>query len=137
MVSYTPAPGYETDFIDVCNANNDLQIIPTYGISESQCVFVMPNFDVKIKSHFSPLSIWESNSIVASVYPNPTSGQVTIEAEGLKHVSICNMLGQIVYDGKASGNEFIFDFGGHKPGLYLIRIETSSGVAVKKVSVAR
>ena len=47
------------------------------------------------------------------------------------------MLGQIVYEGNASGDVFEYDFGGHGAGLYLIRIETANGLAVKKVSVAR
>lgn len=82
-------------------------------------------------------NVIENETIVATIYPNPTNNDVTIEAEGLKHITISNMLGQIVYDGNASGNAFEYDFSKHKTGIYLIRIETVNGVAVKKVSVTR
>ena len=72
-----------------------------------------------------------------TISPNPTNGKVIIEAKDLKHVSINNLLGQTMYDGNASGNEFTYDFSKHKTGIYLICIETTSGVVVKKVSVTR
>lgn len=72
-----------------------------------------------------------------SLYPNPANDKVTIEGEDIRHITISNMLGQIVYDGNASGNAFEYDFSKHKTGIYLIRIETVNGVAVKKVSVTR
>ena len=79
----------------------------------------------------------ESNSVGCTISPNPTNGKVTIEAENLKHISISNMLGQIVYDGDAIGNAFEYDFSKYKMGIYLIRIETTSGVATKRVVVTR
>lgn len=75
--------------------------------------------------------------IEVNVYPNPTNGLVRIGGENIKHISISNMLGQCVYEGNTSGNEFTYDFSKHGVGLYLVRIETTSGVAVKKVSVTR
>jgi hypothetical protein len=70
-------------------------------------------------------------------YPNPTNGQINIEAEGLKHITISNLLGQTIFESKACGDEFTYDLGKHGTGLYLIRIKTANGIAVKKVSVAR
>lgn len=81
--------------------------------------------------------IAESETIPVSIYPNPTNGRVTIEAKDLKHIIISNMLGQTIYDGNVIGNEFIYDFSNHNAGVYLIRIKTTNGVAVKKVSVTR
>lgn len=72
-----------------------------------------------------------------SLYPNPANDKVTIEGEDIRHITISNLLGQTIFDGKASGNAFEYDFSKHKTGIYLIRIETASGVAVKKVSVTR
>lgn len=72
-----------------------------------------------------------------AIYPNPTNGQLKIEAEGIKHVSISNTLGQVIYEGKTEGDVFEYDFGKHEAGVYLVRIETARGVAVKKVTVTR
>lgn len=60
-----------------------------------------------------------------------------IEGEDIRHITISNLLGQTIFDGNASGNAFEYDFSKHKTGIYLVRIETASGVAVKKVSVTR
>lgn len=81
--------------------------------------------------------IAESETILVSIYPNPTNGQTKIEAENIKHITITNTFGQTIYDGNTSGNAFEYDFSKHKAGIYLIRIETTNGVAVKKVSVTR
>ena len=82
-------------------------------------------------------SVAENDAINVVVYPNPTNGKVTIEAEDLKHITISNLLGQTIFDGNAIGNIFEYDFSKHKTGIYLIRIETANGMAVKKVSVVR
>ena len=47
------------------------------------------------------------------------------------------MLGQIIYEGKANGNAFEYDFGKHDVGVYVVRIETTNGVATKRVVVSR
>lgn len=77
------------------------------------------------------------NNMLVSISPNPTTDKVAIEAEKLRHITISNMLGQIIYSDKAEGNAFEYDFSNHNAGIYLIRIETESGVAVKKVLVER
>lgn len=79
----------------------------------------------------------ENEALAVSIYPNPTNGHATVEAEDLKHISICNMLGQTVFDDNANGDIFEYDFSKHATGLYLIKIETTNGVALKKVSVVR
>jgi len=82
-------------------------------------------------------AVGESSNINISVYPNPTIGMVSIEAEGIRHITISNSFGQVIYQGKVEGNEFTYDFGSHEAGVYLARIETTKGVVVKKVSVTR
>lgn len=79
----------------------------------------------------------ENDALFVAVYPNPTNGNVTIEAENLKHITISNMLGQTVFESNASGDTFEYDFGKHNAGLYFIRIETANGVTEKKVTVKR
>ena len=141
IITITPNPGTTLSSISVVNANDPTQIIPItpMGKSASNYSFVMPPFEVVVMATFTTANTSvEENTVVsvpASVYPNPTTGMVKVEAEDLKHISINNMLGQQIYNGKVSGNEFEYNFSEHGTGLYLIRIETSCGVAVKKVSV--
>ncbi|MBO6027297.1 MAG: T9SS type A sorting domain-containing protein [Bacteroidales bacterium] len=102
-----------------------------------------PDYALPINNGF-PILQWqnnlgvnEDNAMRVTVYPNPTSGNVRIEASNLHHVSILNAIGQQVYDGSADGDELEFDFSGYEAGVYLIRIETSSGMATKRVVVTR
>ena len=71
------------------------------------------------------------------VYPNPTHGQVTIEAKGLNHVTVMNALGQTIYDHPADAVQTVLNLSQYGAGLYLIRINSESGVSVKQVSVVR
>ena len=141
QITITPNPDMVLVSIKVVNANDPTQIIPISptGKAASTYSFTMPPFEVVVMATFknSGASVNENNSVEVAVYPNPTNGLVKIEAESIKHVSISNMLGQVVFDGKVGGDAFEYDFSGQKAGIYLVRIETASGVAVKKVSVTR
>ena len=141
QITITPNPGMVLVSIKVVNANDPTQIIPISpsGKAASTYSFTMPPFEVVVMATFksSGASVDENNSVEVAVYPNPTNGLVKIEAESIKHVSISNMLGQVVFDGKVGGDAFEYDFSGQKAGIYLVRIETANGVAVKKVSVTR
>ena len=71
------------------------------------------------------------------VYPNPSYGQVTIEAKGLNRVTVMNALGQTVYDNPTDANQMVLNLSQYGAGLYLIRINSESGVSVKQVSVVK
>lgn len=79
----------------------------------------------------------EADENIISIYPNPSTSKLKIEAEDIKHITISNILGQTVFEGNANGDAFEYDFGKHDSGLYLIKIETANGMATKKISVVR
>ena len=72
---------------------------------------------------------------LASLYPNPTSNIVKIEAKNIQNISIYNMLGEMVFESSASGNEFECDFSNNESGVYIVRVETAKGVVTKRVTV--
>ena len=73
----------------------------------------------------------------ATAYPNPTRGQVTIETEGLNHVTVLNNLGQTVYDAPTDANQMALDLSQYGTGMYLIRLSSEKGIFVKRVSVVK
>ena len=75
--------------------------------------------------------------IKASLYPNPTDGNVTIEAEGMQHLTVVNELGQVVYDAEVSNDAETLNMSQFGAGVYMIRIYTDNGMGVKRVSVIR
>ena len=73
----------------------------------------------------------------AKIYPNPTNGIVTIEAESLQRLTVVNILGQIMYDHETEGDYAQIEMSQFGTGTYLIRIQTGNGVAMKRVNVIR
>lgn len=101
------------------------------------CNESFPEITVPIKLKVSGADVDELKVDVCKAYPNPTSGKLTIEVEGLKQINISNLLGQVVFEGKAVGNVFEYNFGEYESGVYLIRIETENGMVTKRVTVTR
>ena len=77
------------------------------------------------------------NDVVDNLYPNPTYGMVTIEAQGMNHITVVNTLGQVVYDADVNADMMQLNLGQYKAGLYLIRVNTENGVSVKRVTVVK
>ena len=69
------------------------------------------------------------------VYPNPAKHFVTVEAEGIKEVSICNALGQCVMQKNVADNQIVIDLKDMAKGLYLFRVKTAEGVVCRRISV--
>ena len=76
-------------------------------------------------------------NVDTKVYPNPTNGQINIEAEGLNRVTVVNTLGQTVFDASIDDNQMVLDLSQYGTGMYLIRIGCENGVCVKRVSVVK
>ena len=77
----------------------------------------------------------ELDEKMATVYPNPTHGTLTIEAENIEAISIYNMLGEKLFEASTNGNGFDYDFSPHDFGIYLVRIQTGKGIVTKRVVV--
>ena len=73
----------------------------------------------------------------SKVYPNPTNGQVNIEAEGMKRVTVTNALGQTVFDAPTDSNQMVLNLSQYGTGIYLIRISFENEVRVQRVSVVK
>ena len=82
------------------------------------------------------LSVAE-NDVVDNLYPNPTHDIVTIEAQGMNHITVVNTLGQVLYDAEVDADMMQVNLGQFQAGLYLIRVSTQNGVSVKRVTVVK
>ena len=75
------------------------------------------------------------NTEEVTVYPNPTTGNVTIQANGMNHITVLNTLGQVVYDTNVSSGLQVLDMGQYEAGVYMVRVTTDNGVGVQRVVV--
>ncbi len=71
------------------------------------------------------------------VYPNPAKDNLNITAENMRRITISNVLGQIVYDRDVNTDNEIINMSQYEAGIYMVRIATENGVAVKRISVAK
>ena len=70
-----------------------------------------------------------------NVYPNPTSSFVTIQANGMNHITVLNTIGQVVYDANVDGSIQNLDMSQYEAGVYMVRVATENGTSVQRVVV--
>ena len=71
----------------------------------------------------------------ASIYPNPSTGLVTITGENLRQAEVVNMLGQQVLSVQGEGNELQIDMAALPAGVYFVTITDDEGrKCVRKVA---
>ena len=70
---------------------------------------------------------------MVSIYPNPTSSILNIEAENLVSISIFDMSGKIVYFADENCSTASIDLSGFARSEYMIKVETKEGTSVKRI----
>ena len=71
-----------------------------------------------------------------NVFPNPASDRISVECETeMRRVTLCNALGQQVLRVNPNAPQAELQVAGLPRGLYLLRVETAGGTAVRKVVV--
>ena len=73
----------------------------------------------------------EEQSLMAEIFPNPSSGSFTIACEGLKQVSVYSVDGRLVKAFEVNGLRCCIE--GLERGVYLVKIETGRGCVVRRV----
>lgn len=69
------------------------------------------------------------NNVEVKLYPNPTTGIVNIEAEGIKDIEVMDIAGRTVL----TTDKSTFDMSTLANGVYMVRINTESGSTTQKV----
>ena len=77
----------------------------------------------------------EESVIEACVAPNPTQGNVTVKADGMKQITVFNTLGQKVFNIAVDADQVTMDLSRYEVGVYFVRIETENGCATQRVVV--
>lgn len=75
------------------------------------------------------------NTQEVNVYPNPTSSFVTVQANGMNHITVLNTIGQVVYDVDVDGSIQSLDMSQYGAGVYMVRVASENGVGVQRVVV--
>jgi hypothetical protein len=82
----------------------------------------------------------DNNSTATSfnMYPNPANEHVFITTTGdLKRVTVYNTLGQLVVDEITTGKQYELNTATYTIGVYMVRVETSTGVTTRALTIQR
>ena len=79
----------------------------------------------------------ENQTLDFKLYPNPTSGQITIALEGMQKVLVYNTMGQALLNKEANGDVLQLDLSGFENGLYWIKVLVQNGTAVRSFVISR
>jgi hypothetical protein len=71
-----------------------------------------------------------SNSF--TIYPNPSTNNLTIETLQRSDIEILNIEGQLIKSLAANNNKTIVDISALAKGMYFVKVKTDKGVVVRK-----
>ena len=77
------------------------------------------------------------NANEVSLYPNPTDGIVTIKAQGMSRITMMSVLGQVVFDAELTADEYTLNMARFNAGMYMVRITTTNGTVVKRLTLVK
>ena len=83
------------------------------------------------------VSIDEYPNADIKIYPNPAKDNIKIEAEQITSLSIINMTGQVVLKQDVCSDEVTLDLSTFESGMYLLRVDTESGIITRQINVIK
>ena len=79
----------------------------------------------KQNSKFRTIEIVGENEFAATkVYPNPTRGELVIECDAMKELTVIMPNGQVVERINVNDNRYLLDMSEYNSGVYYIKITT-------------
>ena len=74
----------------------------------------------------------------AVVYPNPTSGLITVEADDMERVRVVNMLGQVMEETAVDhADKMTLNLADLPASVYLLEIKTKEGLVKRRIVLSR
>ena len=72
------------------------------------------------------------------IYPNPTSGVLNVQGEGMRSIEVYNTIGQCVMTQEVNGNDIQVNTESLNNGIYFLRVRANDGAVLNRTfSVAR
>ncbi|MCX6245225.1 MAG: T9SS type A sorting domain-containing protein [Bacteroidetes bacterium] len=119
-----------------------VQFILSHAWNKSNCLLVAYIQDTVTKEILNGNQVSLKNlgngepEINTALYPVPAHEKLMILAETeMKTIDIFNIMGQAVYHADPAARSFQVNTSGFNAGIYLVRISTAKGVALRKVVV--
>lgn len=121
------------EYFDVVDAGDYYYQVTAYrSYCESTPAWVDDETDY---IHIEVTSVSENGELGLNVYPNPANTLMSVEAEGLQQVTICNVMGQVVKSQRCTEDGVIVNTSDLASGIYTISVKTTQGTMTKRFSV--
>lgn len=103
----------------------------------SYSVSAVYTLDCEIKSDLVTCLVTSIGESVVrpEIFPNPTTGKVTVKADGMERIVVINSLGQTLYQAHTDAPEMALDLAPYGRGMYFIMIQTSQVVTTQRIVV--
>ena len=85
--------------------------------------------------HVEVTAIGENGERGFNLYPNPANALVSVEAEGLQQVTICNVMGQVIYQQRCSEDGVVISTAELPAGIYTISVKAAQGTTTQRFAV--
>ena len=122
---------YEGEIIRISARANDGYIFDEWQDGNVSNPRTTVTGDAEYIANFIPRTaienVFDAN---VDIYPNPTTGIVNIEAEGLNKVVVYDVTGRMMM---SVANESTIDISNLEAGVYFFSVETENGSAMKKL----
>jgi len=92
-------------------------------------MFFLDIDNIAVYAGAGAVSINNAEQVSTNLYPNPTTGMVTIEAESFQNATVIDMTGRVVM----TSNNNVIDMSNLNNGVYMVRINTANGTATQKI----
>ena len=121
------------EYFDVTDAGDYYYKLTAFrSYCESTPAWVDENQDYV---HIDVTSVCENGDEGFKVYPNPANALMSVEAEGLQQVTICNTMGQVVMMQRCSEDGVVISTSSLSSGVYTISIKAANGTVTKHFAV--
>ena len=101
-----------------------------YNAKITKPLFIVARYNV------TTVNITENISTIGvSIYPNPTNGKFTIEANNIETVEITNIEGQLIKQIEVKNDKSSIDLNLEVKGVYFAKIITKRGNIIKIIII--
>jgi len=133
----------EYEFFDVPDEANLELFVSSFEYAQWTPYILQTNTDENYEVNFMvdgnevfPLSIdapVSSAFVDATIYPNPSTGMITIESKNLNMIRVSSLDGKQMFQKTVNTDKISLDLSNFSAGMYLIKIETDKGIRVDKI----
>ncbi len=136
LIDFTSETNYTDNYAFIVGELYCYKVTAVWESATDQCESAFSNEECVLASAIGDPNGGNTSSF--SLYPNPADDHVFITTSGdLKRVTVYNALGQLVVDEIVTGKQYELKTTSYTIGVYMIRVETASGVNTRTLTIQR